>query len=224
MLIGTGVVTISASYGCGGSEIGPAVAAELGLPFVDRAIPTAVARTLGVALEYAQELDEVATTGLRRLVDSMARVPDITGMWPSVVTEAVPPEEAFLRQTRDVLHDIAAGAGGAWAGPVPWCSGDAPRALHVRLDGPVEERIRRAIGIDRAPGARGAADTARQRPAAARQRAPLLPAGRDRSPALSRRAGRDRVRRSGDRAADREGGAGAVQFRGHGMTAWLRPS
>ena len=39
-----GVVTISATYGAGGSEIGPAVAAMLGLPFVDRAIPAGVAR------------------------------------------------------------------------------------------------------------------------------------------------------------------------------------
>ena len=33
------VVTISAAYGAGGSEIGPLVAEELGVPFVDRAIP-----------------------------------------------------------------------------------------------------------------------------------------------------------------------------------------
>jgi hypothetical protein len=37
------VVTLSASFGAGGSVIGPRVAEELGLPFLDRAIPVAVA-------------------------------------------------------------------------------------------------------------------------------------------------------------------------------------
>jgi hypothetical protein len=34
-----GTVTIAATYGSGGSAIGPAVAERLGLPFVERAIP-----------------------------------------------------------------------------------------------------------------------------------------------------------------------------------------
>jgi cytidylate kinase len=37
------VVTISASYGAGGSVIGPAVADALGVPFLDRAVPARVA-------------------------------------------------------------------------------------------------------------------------------------------------------------------------------------
>ncbi|HEY0540394.1 MAG TPA: cytidylate kinase family protein, partial [Actinoallomurus sp.] len=37
-----GVVTVSATFGAGGSVIGPAVAERLGKPFVDRAIPYTV--------------------------------------------------------------------------------------------------------------------------------------------------------------------------------------
>ena len=51
-----GVVTLSASYGAGGSEIGPAVAAALGLPFVDRAVPVEVARKLDVPRDEAADL------------------------------------------------------------------------------------------------------------------------------------------------------------------------
>jgi hypothetical protein len=36
----TGTFTIAAAYGSGGRVIGPAVAERLGLPFVDRAIPS----------------------------------------------------------------------------------------------------------------------------------------------------------------------------------------
>ena len=46
-----GIVTISASYGAGGPEVGPAVAERLGLDFHDRAIPVRVAGRLGVSTD-----------------------------------------------------------------------------------------------------------------------------------------------------------------------------
>jgi hypothetical protein len=61
-----GVVTISATYGAGGSQLGPATADPLGLPFVDRGIPPSAlpfvdrgippsaARKLGVPLAGAE--------------------------------------------------------------------------------------------------------------------------------------------------------------------------
>ena len=61
-----GVVTVSASYGAGGSEVGPAVAAALGLPFVDRAVPASVARKLDVPLDQAERRDETTDRGLWR--------------------------------------------------------------------------------------------------------------------------------------------------------------
>jgi cytidylate kinase-like protein len=45
------VGTLSASYGAGGSVVGSLAAERLGVPFLDRAIPSAVAERLGVALE-----------------------------------------------------------------------------------------------------------------------------------------------------------------------------
>ena len=50
------VVTISGSFGAGGSVIGPAVADRLGIPFVDRVIPIEVAHSRsrsGVHLAYS---------------------------------------------------------------------------------------------------------------------------------------------------------------------------
>ena len=44
------LVTLSASYGAGGSRIGPELADKLGVPFVDRAIPVTVAAEQGAVL------------------------------------------------------------------------------------------------------------------------------------------------------------------------------
>ncbi|MGI8781503.1 MAG: cytidylate kinase family protein, partial [Solirubrobacteraceae bacterium] len=52
------LITLSAPYGAGGSQIGPAVAERLGVPFVDRAIPTSVAERLAVPLVEAVDRDE----------------------------------------------------------------------------------------------------------------------------------------------------------------------
>ena len=55
------VVTISASYGAGGGYVGPAVAERLGVAFLVRAIPVAVANDLGIPVHDAVS---------RRAVDS----------------------------------------------------------------------------------------------------------------------------------------------------------
>lgn len=47
------VVTISASFGAGGSWVAPRVAERLGSRFIDRAIPVGVAEQLAVPLEHA---------------------------------------------------------------------------------------------------------------------------------------------------------------------------
>ena len=52
-----GTVTIAATYGCGGSIIGPAVAKKLALPFVDRAIPPALAAKIHELRVLREEKD-----------------------------------------------------------------------------------------------------------------------------------------------------------------------
>ncbi len=66
------VVTISASFGSGGSIVGPAVAEKLGLPFLDRALPVAVSRTVDSTLEDAFAHDERPPTLLQRVFKGMA--------------------------------------------------------------------------------------------------------------------------------------------------------
>jgi cytidylate kinase len=135
-----GTVTISASYGAGGSAIAPAVADVLGLPFFDRAIPAAVASKLAVPLAEAEEKDETVESRLVRLIASMAVLPDVTGRTLGHRRSA--DIRAFKTKTEETLNEIAAGTGGVILGrAAAVVLVDAPNALHVRLDGPAEARV-----------------------------------------------------------------------------------
>lgn len=146
------LVAISASYGAGGSEIGPALAERLGVPFVDRAIPMAVAEQLEV--DYADAAAHDESLGGGSLIERI-----LSGFVGSdtVVPTPLPAEtitsDDFRRATEEALLERAAtgegvivGRGGAIL------LRDDPRVLRVRLDGPVEARIAQATrlgGVDR---------------------------------------------------------------------------
>jgi cytidylate kinase len=160
-----GVVTVSASFGAGGAEIAPAVAARLGLPFHDRAIPVEVAGRLGVPVAEAEANDETIARGLWRLVTSLGSMPDpVGGVLP---TSSLPDERAYREQTERVLAEIAAGPGGVVLGrAAAMVLTDRTDVLHVRLDGPPERRLAAAVAHLRRPEhevrrERDAADAAR---------------------------------------------------------------
>lgn len=148
-----GTVTISASYGSGGSLVGPAVADRLSLPFLDRAIPATVARHLALPPDDAESLDERAPTGLERLAGAFAHLatpvgpnapsPDI-GNDPERFREAT---EAVLRQAADTTGAVVLGRAGMVV------LRNRADVLCVRLDGPVEARLARVVeheGVDEA--------------------------------------------------------------------------
>ncbi len=139
-----GVVTVSASYGAGGSEIGPAVAEALGLPFVDRAVPAGVARKLDVPLDLAQQRDETTDRGLWRVISSMALVPEMAGAGP-LAYHTFADEHAFREKTEEVLHEIAEAGGVVLGRAAALVLAGRDDALHVRLDGPVEQRVVRSV-------------------------------------------------------------------------------
>src|SRR5258708_120556 len=60
------IVTIAATYGAGGSVVAPAVAERLSLPFVERAIPPALARELDAPLTAALAEDADHTGAVAR--------------------------------------------------------------------------------------------------------------------------------------------------------------
>ncbi|RNL84540.1 cytidylate kinase-like family protein [Halostreptopolyspora alba] len=160
----TYVVTISATYGAGGSAIGRSVAERLDVPFLDRAIPSEVAREIGCRLEDVLEHDDRAPTGFGRLLASAARLPSVTlGSVDPTFIGATDSEgrllfdEEFVEHTERVITKVASMGGVILGRAAAIVLADHGHALHVRLDGPRERRITHAATVDTA-GRSDAAD------------------------------------------------------------------
>ena len=139
-----GTVTIAATYGAGGSVIGPAVAERLGLPFIERAIPIAVAEKIDAPLESALTDDLEHTSRVGRVLDRV-----LIGSGLFVGVPATPEElgavpdiektEAILRRLADTTGAVILGRAGVFV-----LQGH-PGVLHVRLDGDAGARSRAAV-------------------------------------------------------------------------------
>jgi cytidylate kinase len=160
------LITLSAPYGAGGSQVGPAVAEALGMPFVDRAIPTGVAERLAVPLREAIERDEAVAGWRTRALLSFGQVgPVLAGATPAPGQMLT--DDAFRQATEQVLREHAAGEGAVILGRAGAIVLAGERhALHVRLTGPVDARIEQGMlveGVDRQTAERHLEETDRAR-------------------------------------------------------------
>ena len=139
------LIALSAAYGAGGSIVGPALARRLGVPFLDRAIPLAVANRLEVPFDDAAALDEHVGTGwLERVLAGFAGGDTIPTPLPGDAFSS----RDFRRATEQVLREQAATGEGVILGRgAVVLLHDDPRALRVRLDGPPDRRARQAMRI-----------------------------------------------------------------------------
>jgi Cytidylate kinase-like family len=145
------IIALSAAYGAAGSQIGPAVAERLGVPFIDRGIALAVAERLDIPVADALAHEEPANKGLleRLLSGFVAADPGAPALLPPDAVTA----EDFHRASQDALLAQAATGRGVilGRGAVAALRND-PRVLRVRLTGPVERRVEHAMearGLDR---------------------------------------------------------------------------
>lgn len=139
------VVTISATYGAGGAFIGPAVAERLGVPFVDRAIPVAVANDLGIPVDDALSRDERVRGWLARIVAAAAPLGAEYMVDPEHDRTSLLTDRAVLRCTEGVIRKVVDNGGGVILGrAAAIVLGDHPGAFHVRLDGHPDRRVRQA--------------------------------------------------------------------------------
>ena len=139
------VVTVSASYGAGGSIVAPAVAKRLGMPFADRLIPAADRSPTDEAGE------QLAPEERQQLVRGsfLVRLASIGSGFGLPVPEA----DDFGDQVRNLVEEsiqrIARGPGGGILGrAAAIVLGHQPGAFHVRLDGPPDRRLKQAVGIE----------------------------------------------------------------------------
>jgi cytidylate kinase len=159
------LVTLSAAYGAGGSEVGPRLAERLGVPFVDRAIAAGMADRLGITEAEAEKLDDDVERGLDRILSSLAPVGDFYGDVDPALLERSSHHEA----AEEVIREIAATGRAVILGRAgAVVLRDDDRALHVRLTGPAEARIAQAArfeGLDRRDAERRCKKTDRAREA-----------------------------------------------------------
>ena len=142
------VVTLAALYGAGGSVIGPRVAERLGVSFLDREIPEAVAERSGLSTDAVAVVDEAPRSGRERLISRLGRASTISGGAAGAGEQLDLQErrlrghvEEFLAQA-SVSGGVALGRGGMVV------LRDVPHALHVQLRGPREARLRQGMAIE----------------------------------------------------------------------------
>ncbi len=142
------LVALSASYGAGGSRVGPALAERLGIPFVDRAIPFAVSERLAVDPGTAHEYDErVGGSRLERLLRGF--IGQDVGA-PVPIAPELTVDDDFRRATEEVLLAQAETGDGVILGRgATIVLRDRPEVLRARLDGPPERRAVQAARLAR---------------------------------------------------------------------------
>lgn len=139
------IVTVSAAYGAGGALVGPKLAERLGVPFLDRALPTEIAERLAIPLAEAEARDESIGGVLSRMAMRLAPIGLAFGA--ETAPDAVD-EEAYRRTTEDVIREHAASGDLVVLGrAAALVLHDDPRSLHVRLDGPRDRRVEQAVRL-----------------------------------------------------------------------------
>ena len=140
------LITVSASYGAGGSVVAPALASRLGLPFLQRVTtPESHVAEPGPCEEQLSE-EEVKATPVHRLLAHF------TQAMPAGPTQSPPSthhQDEHLRGHGEAgIHRLLAAGGGVILGRAAAVVLGKDRGFHVRLDGPAERRVVQGAAIE----------------------------------------------------------------------------
>jgi len=136
------VVTVSATYGVGGSVIAPRLAEELGVPFIDRLISADASQAVAEKLRSKEGLieEEQAASPAGRFLSYFARAASVGAMMPP--DPHVEDDESIRAKAEGPLAGLALGDPGVVLGRAgAVVLKNRPRAYHIRLDSPVERRL-----------------------------------------------------------------------------------
>jgi len=141
------VLTISATYGAGGSLVAPAVAARLQLAFFDRLLHGPDTRRAEAIMERLSD-EERRHAPPGRLPATLAHLSAGLGI-PVPDERDLNPREVLRRSVTASISNIVASGGGVilGRGGAVVLAGQ-PFAFHVRLDGPPERRLRQGMEIE----------------------------------------------------------------------------
>ena len=147
----TGVVTVSATYGAGGSVIAPKLAERLALPFFDRLIHDTDGQAAGAIVESLTQAERNQSPPAGILA-SLANLTSVLGLPVSGADSD--PRRQLRRQVEDSVNQIMATSGGVILGrAAAVVLAGKPGAFHVRLTGATERCLARAMAIEAVPEA-----------------------------------------------------------------------
>lgn len=141
------VVTISATYGAGGSVIAPAVAARLGMPMVDRLVSADLAHGAAASGEAISEEEQRATPHGRFFTYLAQSAPFGASVAPPIVD--LDDDEVLRNKAEQPIFDLRSSGGGVVLGRAAAAVlREQPAVYHIRLDGPEERRVSQAAHLE----------------------------------------------------------------------------
>jgi cytidylate kinase len=140
------LITVSASYGTGGSVVAPALAGRLGLPFLQRVTTSEGHPAEPGPCDEQLSDEEVKATPVHRLLASF------TQAMPTGPTQSPLPtlhQDWHLRGHGEAgIHRLLAVGGGVILGRAAAVVLGKDRGYHVRLDGPPERRVAQGAVVE----------------------------------------------------------------------------
>ena len=161
---GVRLVTVSASYGAGGSVVAPALAERFGLPFLQRVTTSEGHPAAPGPCDEQLTEEEMKATPMHRLLASFTQAMPVG---PTQSPLSAHHQDMHLRGHGEAgILRVVAGGGGVILGRAAAVVLGKGRGFHVRLDGPRELRVAQGavvegISEERAAGRLRAADKAR---------------------------------------------------------------
>ena len=144
---GVRLITVSASYGAGGSVVAPALAKRLGLPFLQRVTTSEGHIAEPGPCDEQLTAEEVKATPVHRLLAHF------TQAMPTGPTQSPPSthhQDEHLRGHGEAgIHRLlAAAGGGVILGRAAAVVLGKDRGFHVRLDGPADRRVAQGAAVE----------------------------------------------------------------------------
>ncbi len=142
------VVTISASYGAGGSVVGPALAERLDVPFYDRLLHGPETHNAEHILERLSE-EERRQRAPSTVASNLGHMSALFGFSTQAAADLDPRPRIRQEVEANVMRIALGPRGGVILGrSAAVVLGGKGLAFHVRLDGPAERRLAQGVRIE----------------------------------------------------------------------------
>ena len=140
------LITVSASYGAGGSVVAPALAGRLGLPFLQRVTTSEGHLAEPGPCDEQLSAEEVKATPVHRL---LAHLTQAMPAGPTQSPPATHHQDERLRGYGEAgIGRLLAAGGGVILGRAAAVVLGKDRGFHVRLDGPAERRAAQGAAVE----------------------------------------------------------------------------